>query len=349
MAKITIDPISGSYASVTALNERFQQLEDVLNDDILWRDGFIGEPNLMTVDLDMNGYNLLNVQDFSSEDLYMGAYATPPSEYSPGVPLSTEHTGVLYFNTTDNSMYVWTGTAWSSLSSAATDASAIAIADAGGYYSASNVEDALQDIATSGAAGKGANIIGIEDPTSDYASTDVEGALAEIGPTATQTLENKTMTAPVLNNPVITGSLTVNGFPVKGFNMLVDPVVLHTDTADTGGSWVTFDAGAVHADLITDEATAVIIRVHCSCVGVASTTCNGIYWIKHVDSALTFRATYYYACKASTSSATTMVTQADDMVELIVPLKDFRYYSYSFQESGTTNARGDVVLVGYLI
>ena len=61
MAKITINPITGSYASVTAINDRFDQIETALNDNVLWRDGFAAEPNAMAVDLDMNSNDILNV------------------------------------------------------------------------------------------------------------------------------------------------------------------------------------------------------------------------------------------------------------------------------------------------
>jgi len=61
MAKITLNPVSGSYASVTAFNARMQQIEDAFNNDVLWRDGFISEPNQMDNDLDMSGKDILNL------------------------------------------------------------------------------------------------------------------------------------------------------------------------------------------------------------------------------------------------------------------------------------------------
>ncbi len=66
MAKITINPITGSYASVTAINNRFAQLETALNDSVLWRGGFIGEPNAMSVDVDMDGNTILNLDVLNS-------------------------------------------------------------------------------------------------------------------------------------------------------------------------------------------------------------------------------------------------------------------------------------------
>jgi len=63
MAKITINPVSGSYASVTAFNARMQQIEDAFNNNTLWRDGFVGEPNQMEVALDMNSKAILNLPE----------------------------------------------------------------------------------------------------------------------------------------------------------------------------------------------------------------------------------------------------------------------------------------------
>jgi len=66
MAKITINPLASVYGLDTAINLRFQQIEDTLNDNVLWRDGFVGESNEMSVDLDMNGQSILNVTEITS-------------------------------------------------------------------------------------------------------------------------------------------------------------------------------------------------------------------------------------------------------------------------------------------
>ncbi len=56
------------------------------------------------------------------------------------------------------------------------DASTVTITDSGGYYVATNVEAALQELGSS----SGAGIIGLLDASGNYAADDVEGALAEI-------------------------------------------------------------------------------------------------------------------------------------------------------------------------
>jgi len=52
----------------------------------------------------------------SFDDRYLGAKSTPPTVDNDGNPLLT---GALYWNTVDNQMYVWSGSAWGGISSTA--------------------------------------------------------------------------------------------------------------------------------------------------------------------------------------------------------------------------------------
>jgi hypothetical protein len=61
MAKITIPNIVAGYASVGALNNSFQAVEDALNSQVLYRDNPVGEPNQMKTALDMDGQPILNI------------------------------------------------------------------------------------------------------------------------------------------------------------------------------------------------------------------------------------------------------------------------------------------------
>lgn len=179
MAKITLDPILGSYASVQALNLRFQQIEDEFNSDVLYRNNPTGETNTMSNDLDMNGFSILNASDFSADALYLGASATAPTTDKLGVTLDASHTGVIYFNTVSNDMWVWNGTAWGLIGTTQNSAASVTIADIGGNYAATNVETALAELAST-ATNEGASIIGIEDVAGNFVSTNVEGALVEL-------------------------------------------------------------------------------------------------------------------------------------------------------------------------
>lgn len=61
MAKFLLDDITAGYASNTALNVSFDNIENEFNNKVLYRDNPSGEPNEMNNDLDMNSNDLLNV------------------------------------------------------------------------------------------------------------------------------------------------------------------------------------------------------------------------------------------------------------------------------------------------
>lgn len=69
MSKITISDITAAFASTTAINAKFQQIEDELNNKVLYRTNPIGEPNSMSNDLDMAGYNILNASTLDIVDV----------------------------------------------------------------------------------------------------------------------------------------------------------------------------------------------------------------------------------------------------------------------------------------
>lgn len=147
MAKITINPIVGSYASVPALNARLQQIEDELNNKVLYRANPAGEANEMANDVDMAGFQILNAGAFTSDDNYLGASATAPTTTKDGTTLGAAHEGYLYYNSVTDIIMVWNGTAWANISTVPTSAVGVSITDGGGYYVATDVEAALQEIA----------------------------------------------------------------------------------------------------------------------------------------------------------------------------------------------------------
>ena len=63
MAKITIPDIASQFASQEALNARFTQVENELNDKVLYRDNPNGEPNAMAQELDMNTNRIINLPE----------------------------------------------------------------------------------------------------------------------------------------------------------------------------------------------------------------------------------------------------------------------------------------------
>lgn len=60
MSKIDLDPITSGY-NLSKINSNFQKIEDTLNQEVLYRKNYVGEPNEMRTNLDMNGNKILNV------------------------------------------------------------------------------------------------------------------------------------------------------------------------------------------------------------------------------------------------------------------------------------------------
>jgi len=88
MAKVTINDIVAQFASSTEINNRFQQIEDELNNNVLYRNNPVGEPNTMANDLDMGTYNILNGGSIAVDTLILDGQgitvgdslvATPPA------------------------------------------------------------------------------------------------------------------------------------------------------------------------------------------------------------------------------------------------------------------------------
>lgn len=155
MAKITLNPLVGSFASVTALNNLFQLIESEFNNKALYRDNPVGETNTMVSDLDMAFNNLLNL----------------PAPVNDNDPVRLQD--LLGLSTP--------------LGSAS--ATLVTISDSGSYFTSDNAEGALQELGAgkvdktvlaSTATGEGASDVGIEDVGGNFTATTVEGALAEI-------------------------------------------------------------------------------------------------------------------------------------------------------------------------
>ena len=60
MAKVTLSDITAGYASAAALNASFNTIEDEFQNNVLYRNNPLGEPNQMENDLDLNGNDILN-------------------------------------------------------------------------------------------------------------------------------------------------------------------------------------------------------------------------------------------------------------------------------------------------
>lgn len=60
MSKIELPNIANP-SNVSLMNDNFKKIEDALNEEVLYRKGYLGEPNEIQTDLDMNGNSILNV------------------------------------------------------------------------------------------------------------------------------------------------------------------------------------------------------------------------------------------------------------------------------------------------
>lgn len=60
MSKIELPTATSGY-NLSTINNNFQKIEDTLNQEVLYRKNYVGEPNEMRTNLDMNGNKILNV------------------------------------------------------------------------------------------------------------------------------------------------------------------------------------------------------------------------------------------------------------------------------------------------
>lgn len=65
MSKIILDSVT-NLNSITTINANFDKIEQELQDKVLYRNNPVGEPNTMEKDLDMNGKDIINVNDVFS-------------------------------------------------------------------------------------------------------------------------------------------------------------------------------------------------------------------------------------------------------------------------------------------
>lgn len=70
MSKVVLDDIQGGY-SLSKINQNFERIENELNSKVLYRDSPEGEPNEMHESLDMNGFDIYNVNEVRTTDLLL--------------------------------------------------------------------------------------------------------------------------------------------------------------------------------------------------------------------------------------------------------------------------------------
>lgn len=128
--KPTVTTLTAGYASNTQLNANFVALRDAF-DNTLSLDG--STPNSLTSDLDVNSNDLLNVSSIAAQTLTLGGAAfnlsalsglgsTAAAFLSPSSSVPTTRddgsalqAGDIYFNTSNNTPFTYSGSAWVAL------------------------------------------------------------------------------------------------------------------------------------------------------------------------------------------------------------------------------------------
>jgi len=167
MAKITITDLSTLVGAVNDINNKFQQLEDELNNKVLYRDNPVGEDNSLQSDVDMNNNDILNVQNIDTQSLTIGGITTGTLTFSGNYYIAPTQpaliTGDFWYDTTNDKLGYYDGTsvifitdeaasAVSSASAASTSATAAASSASAASSSASSASTSATNAASSASA-----------------------------------------------------------------------------------------------------------------------------------------------------------------------------------------------------
>lgn len=168
------------------------------------------------------------------DNKYLGSHASNPTTLNDGVTaLDASHDGVEFWDSTLKVRKTWNGgtLTWGLTStSAATNAVDVAIADAGGYYTGTEVEAAMQE----------------------------NGGFVSVS--KIQTLINKTFTAPIINAPV-TG--TAFGRRCLVYQTAIQSLIQSSYTALTWGAEV-YDTDSIHDN--STNPTRFTVPADCSLI-----------------------------------------------------------------------------------
>jgi len=232
MAKIALVDVGSGYQTATQQNANNDTLETHLNDKVLYRDNPSGEANTMQQELDMNSNQISNV-------------TTPNADQDAA---TKGYVDSLLSGTTDTG----SAQLRSDIASTTTSegASLVGIEDAGGYITATTVEGALQELFSVGGTNVTTNAVqtltnktltaplisalqlldssiifegatadafettlSATDPTADRVITLQDSTHTLVGIDTTDTLTNKTLTAPTIGDAsnIVSASESVEG------------------------------------------------------------------------------------------------------------------------------------------
>lgn len=221
----TLNTISGGY-DISKINTNFTNLTASLQ-DALSRSG-IG-PNQMLADIDLNSHNLLNVGNMNTVTLFVNGVDVHTLSGLPGIPGSVWYTGTLDPTGATGvvgDMYVQTGTGATGVPGDLWTRGA-SIWTKGG---------SIRGPAGATGSGSGDMLHTTYDPASINQQV--------VGLTATQTLTNKTLTAPALGTPTAIVLTNGTGLPIStGVSGLAAGIA----------TWLATPSSANLAAALTDE------------------------------------------------------------------------------------------------
>lgn len=86
MSKVELTPVTSGY-NLSTLNNNFQEVENELNNKVLYREHEAGEPNHMSVTLDMNSNDIINVNELHTKELFLDGSQVFPTELASDIAL----------------------------------------------------------------------------------------------------------------------------------------------------------------------------------------------------------------------------------------------------------------------
>ena len=153
MAKITITDLSTLVGAVNDVNNKFQQIEDELNNKVLYRDNPVGEDNSLQTDIDLNNNDILNVGTIDAQTMTIGGLSAGSLTFQGNFYVGATQpaaiaAGDMWYNTSNGKVGYYNGSSMIYFEDEATDAANSATAAASSATSAASSASAASTSAS---------------------------------------------------------------------------------------------------------------------------------------------------------------------------------------------------------